>query len=49
MDNLTYPIGKYNFNSFQRLSLSLTNASAIDDLKKAIWKWDLYSLVERLM
>jgi hypothetical protein len=48
MDNLNNPIGKYKFNLWERLSLSLTHASSDDDLKIAIWKWDLYSLAERL-
>ena len=40
--------GKYNFNSFQRTCLSLIDKTSTDDILMAIWKWDLYSLVERL-
>jgi hypothetical protein len=40
--------GKYEFNSFQKMALELTDSAVKDDLKKAILVWDIQTFVDEI-
>ena len=38
--------GKYEFNSFQKMALELTDGTVKEDLKKAILVWEIQTLID---